>query len=184
MSDITEILRRLANVIRFGVVDSVQLDPPRVCIATGGLVTTEIPWLSLRAGSARTWWAPSVGEQVIILAANGELTTAVAVLGLYGDAAPAPSASPEANVTVYPDGARMSYDPASGALDATGLITGFMDASGTLHLNGGRLIINAEVVINGPVTQGGGAMSSNGIVVHTHRHNGVKSGGDQSGGPV
>ena len=44
--------------------------------------------------------------------------------------------------------------------------------------------INSEVVINGGVTQGGGAMSSNGIVVDKHGHTGVKSGGDTSGGPV
>ncbi|MEE7197080.1 phage baseplate assembly protein V, partial [Escherichia coli O110:H10] len=44
--------------------------------------------------------------------------------------------------------------------------------------------INSEVVINGGVTQGGGAMSSNGIVVDKHCHTGVKSGGDTSGGPV
>ena len=43
--------------------------------------------------------------------------------------------------------------------------------------------INSEVVINGGVT-GGGAMSSNGIVVDNHGHTGVKSGGDTSGGPV
>ena len=44
--------------------------------------------------------------------------------------------------------------------------------------------INSEMVINGGVTQGGGAMSSNGIVVDKHGHTGVKSGGDTSGGPV
>lgn len=36
-----------------------------------------------------------------------------------------------------------------------------------------RTRINSEVVINGGVTQGGGAMSSNGIVVDAHQHTGV-----------
>ncbi|MFU2382448.1 MAG: phage baseplate assembly protein V, partial [Enterobacteriaceae bacterium] len=31
---------------------------------------------------------------------------------------------------------------------------------------------------------GGGAMSSNGIVVDAHRHTGVLKGGDTTGGPV
>ena len=35
-----------------------------------------------------------------------------------------------------------------------------------------------------PVTQGGGAMSSNGIVVDVHQHTGVLKGGDTTGGPV
>ncbi|WP_337263327.1 MULTISPECIES: phage baseplate assembly protein V [unclassified Serratia (in: enterobacteria)] len=184
MNDIAEILRRLANVVRLGTVDSIQMDPPRVRIATGGLVTTWIPWLTLRAGSAVTWWPPTIGEQVIVLAANGELTTAVALLGLYGEAAPAPSDSNTANITRYPDGAQVSYDPASSTGDFTGVADLHIDASGTLHIDATRVILNADVVINGSVTQGGGAMTSNGIVVHTHQHGGVKSGGDTSGGPV
>jgi len=44
--------------------------------------------------------------------------------------------------------------------------------------------INSDVVINGGVTQGGGAMSSNGIVVDDHAHIKVMKGGDTSGGPV
>lgn len=44
--------------------------------------------------------------------------------------------------------------------------------------------INSEVVINGGVTQGGGAMSSNGVVVDDHEHTGVLKGGDTTGGPV
>ncbi|ESH97472.1 hypothetical protein SEEA1957_18982, partial [Salmonella enterica subsp. enterica serovar Agona str. ATCC 51957] len=36
----------------------------------------------------------------------------------------------------------------------------------------------------GGVTQGGGAMSSNGIVVDDHEHTGVLKGGANTGGPV
>ncbi|MFP5883165.1 hypothetical protein ACLD4H_21840, partial [Salmonella sp. 741265060_HSA] len=50
--------------------------------------------------------------------------------------------------------------------------------------NVGRTRINSEVVINGGVTQGGGAMSSNGIVVDAHQHTGVLKGGANTGGPV
>lgn len=42
----------------------------------------------------------------------------------------------------------------------------------------------AEGVLAGGVTQGGGAMSSNGIVVDAHQHTGVLKGGDTTGGPV
>lgn len=47
-----------------------------------------------------------------------------------------------------------------------------------------RTRINSDIVINGGVTQGGGAMSSNGIVVDGHEHTGVLKGGDNTGGPV
>ncbi|HCN7388621.1 TPA: phage tail protein [Escherichia coli] len=41
-----------------------------------------------------------------------------------------------------------------------------------------------DISLNGGVTQGGGAMSSNGIVVDAHQHTGVLKGGDTTGGPV
>lgn len=44
---------------------------------------------------------------------------------------------------------------------------------------------NTSGVIPGKtITQGGGAMSSNGIVVDAHQHTGVLKGGDTTGGPV
>ncbi|UMT46983.1 hypothetical protein AOY90_15755 [Escherichia coli] len=40
-----------------------------------------LQWLTHRAGRSRTWWAPSVGEQVLILAVGGELDTAFVLPG-------------------------------------------------------------------------------------------------------
>ncbi|WP_414147571.1 hypothetical protein ACMGGR_18650 [Erwinia sp. BNK-24-b] len=39
------------------------------------------------------------------------------------------------------------------------------------------------MVITGSVKQSGGAMSSNGVVVDSHKHGSVKAGCDTSGGP-
>lgn len=45
--------------------------------------------------------------------------------------------------------------------------------------------LRGHTVLHKPVgTQGGGAMSSNGIVVDAHQHTGVLKGGDTTGGPV
>lgn len=52
-----------------------------------------------------------------------------------------------------------------------------------LGVDASRTLINSQIVMNGAVTQGGGDMSSNGVVVDKHKHGGVKSGGDTSGGP-
>jgi phage baseplate assembly protein V len=51
------------------------------------------------------WWAPSVGEQVLILAIGGELDTAFVLPGIFSDDHPAPSASPDALHVAFPDGA-------------------------------------------------------------------------------
>jgi len=52
------------------------------------------------------------------------------------------------------------------------------------HVDAERTCINSDVVINDAVTQGGGAMLYNGVVVDKHQHSAVKLGGDLSGGPV
>ncbi|WP_371321803.1 hypothetical protein [Vibrio parahaemolyticus] len=40
-----------------------------------------------------------------------------------------------------------------------------------------------KTTIDGPITQSGGAITSNGVVLHTHTHGGVQSGGSSTGGP-
>jgi phage baseplate assembly protein V len=62
-------------------------------------------WPTCRAGRSRVWWAPSVGEQVLILAIGGELDTAFVLPGIFSDDHPASSASPDALHVAFPDGA-------------------------------------------------------------------------------
>ncbi|MFH4155445.1 phage baseplate assembly protein V, partial [Acinetobacter baumannii] len=82
-----------------------------------------------RAGRSRTWWAPSVGEQVMILAVGGELDTAFVLPGIYSGDNPAPSASADAWLVEFADGAVMSYEPETGALTVTGIKTADVTAS-------------------------------------------------------
>jgi len=186
MNDLTlaELYRLLMNLIRFGTVIEVDLVQTVARVQTGELQTDWIRWGVARAGDAVDWWAPSVGEQVVLLAPGGALENAVIAFSLYSDYALPPDNGKKTNVTRYPDGAKKSYDPANGLLSLLGMISGMVSMSDTLTINVGRLVINAgETVINGEVVQGGGKMSSNGIVVDSHVHGGVKSGGDMSGGP-
>lgn len=187
MNDLTlaELNRLLMNVIRIGIVTEVDLAMTVARVQTGGIQTDWIRWGADRAGDAVTWWSPSVGEQVVILAPGGALENAVIAFSLYSDYALPPDNGKKTDVTRYPDGAKKSYDPATGLLSLLAMKAGLIDMSGTLTLNLGRLVINAEeTIINGEVVQGGGPMSSNGIIVDKHAHGKVKSGGDISGDPV
>lgn len=49
---------------------------------------------------------------------------------------------------------------------------------------GGSATINGPVNIKGAVTQTGGSLSSNGVVLDSHKHDGVQPGGGTTGGPV
>lgn len=183
-NDINELLRLLLNVIRTGTVTEVDTKNWLCRVATGELETNWIPWLTMRAGGAVTWWAPSVDEQVLLLSVGGDLSAAFVLPAIYSNDRPPPSTDEKAMVTVFPDKARFEYSPATGTLHVSGVKKTIFDSEG-IELNTDKFTVNADkTVINGPVEQTGGNMSSNGVVVHTHRHSGVASGGSNTGGPV
>ena len=169
-AQLTEIMRLITNLIRTGIVTEVDREHWLCRVKTGELETNWISWLTLRAGNARTWWRPSEGEQVVLLSLGGNLETAFALPAIYSNQFAPPSTSAEACVTEHPD-----------VIEAADNIT---LKTSEFVLEADRTRINSEVVINGGVTQGGGAMSSNGIVVDAHQHTGVLKGGDTTGGPV
>lgn len=188
---LTEIMRLITNLIHTGVVTEVDRENWLCRVKTGDLETNWINWLTLRAGKSRTWWKPSVGEQVVLFSLGGNLETAFALPAVYSNQFPPPSGSEDGNVTEYPDGGWFEYEPATGRWYVRGIKSMVIEAADNITLKTSEFVleadrtrINSEVVINGGVTQGGGAMSSNGIVVDAHQHTGVLKGGDTTGGPV
>lgn len=132
LASIQELARAIRNMIRTGIIVETDLTTGRCRVQTGGIYTDWLQWLTHRAGRSRTWWAPSVGEQVMILAVGGELDTAFVLPGIYSDDNPAPSASTDAWHVEFPDGAVMSYEPETGALTVTGIKTADVTASGSV----------------------------------------------------
>ncbi|CAM3472127.1 Baseplate assembly protein V [Xenorhabdus nematophila F1] len=209
-TQLTELMRLLRNLIRTGVITQVDTTRGMCRVATGNLETDWLHWLTSRAGNSRTWWAPSVGEQVLLLSIGGELTTAFVLPAIFSDEFPAPSTSPEATHIKFPDGAVMEYEPQSGALTVTGIKTATVTASDSVHITApeitcvastritldtpevictqlmstGNLIVRKGGKMTGNIEHTGGTFSSNGVVVDSHKHTGIRSGGDTSGGPV
>jgi len=191
---ISEIQRLLRNLIRIGTVSAVNLNDGLCRVDTGNNKTNWLHWLSARAGKTRSWNAPSVGEQVLVLCLGGELNTGFVMPGIFSDDNPAPSASADALHWSFPDGAVIEYEPESGALTATGIQTATITAAVkilfdspevecTAHLKAKTFGFSDGGTMKGDVSHSGGSLSSNGIVVDAHQHGGVKSGGDLSGGP-
>ncbi|WP_313611541.1 phage baseplate assembly protein V [Pantoea piersonii] len=187
---LTEIMRLITNLIRTGTVS--EMDPVNwLCrVKTGDLETNWINWLTLRAGSTRTWWQPTVGEQVVLLSLGGNLETAFALPAIYSEAFPPPDYSEDGTTTVFKDGGWFQYEPQTGLLLIKNIKSVRIEAADGIQLitdalgiEASQTRINGDTTMNGDVTQGGGSMRSNGVVVHTHKHGGVKSGGDTSGGP-
>lgn len=156
--DIAELNRRLANLIRHGTVTGVQHAPPRVRVKTGGNTTDWLRYWVPRAGTTRDWDPPVAGEQCILLCPSGELTTAFVLTGLYSDAFPPPSGNPELCVRVWPDGARLTYDHAAGALSATGIKTALVQAADKCTVDCPLTEFTGDVQIRGNLTVDGEAL--------------------------
>ncbi|HHH1978726.1 TPA: phage baseplate assembly protein V [Yersinia enterocolitica] len=207
-TQITEILRLLRNLIRIGTVAEVDLDQALCRVATGDNTTGWLNWLTLRAGQSRSWWAPSKGEQVLILSLGGELDTAFVLPGIFSDDFPPPSASVDGLYIAFPDGATLHYEPDSGELLADGIKTAVINASESINataptitcaalvkilldtpevectnnLTTGTLNVKKGGTMSGNIEHSGGKFSSNGVVVDDHDHGGVQRGGSYTEG--
>lgn len=205
-----ELNRRIENLIRIGTIAEVDHVAHRVRVESGELLTDWLKWRTGRAGTTRSWSPPTIGEQVMILSPSGELGNGIVLPSIFSDAHDAPSDSPTEHVMLFPDGARIAYDHASGALTATGIQTATIQAAvsatldtplthctGDLHVNGTATIDDLltygngiagtgganDNIITGNFAQTDGTLSSNGIVLDAHVHTGVLPGGGTSGGP-
>lgn len=208
LANLQELARTLRNMIRTGVIVETDLDAGRCRVQTGGIQTDWLQWLTQRAGRSRTWWAPSVGEQVIILAVGGELDTAFVLPAIFSDDYPAPSASADALHIAFPDGAVIEYEPDTSALTVSGIKTADITASESITATVPMVLVRADTRITldtpevvctnklitgsievqkggtmkGNIDHSGGNLSSNGKVLHTHKHPGDSGG--ETGAPL
>lgn len=193
-SQTPEILRLLRNLIRIGTVSAVNLDSGLCRVESGNNSTSWLHWLTARAGRTRSWSAPSVGEQVLVLCLGGELDTGFVLPGVFSDDNPAPSASADALHWSFPDGAVIEYEPENGALRATGIQTATIQAAVKIMLDSPEVECSALLkaatleateggTMKGDIQHSGGSFSSNGVVVHDHDHGGVQHGGSRTDGP-
>lgn len=117
--DSNELTRIILNLVRKGKISAVDHDAKKCRVKSGELETNWIRWMTLRAGTTRTWNPPTIGEQVILLCPGGDPADGIALCAINDDDTPPPSDSPNKDVTAYPDGAVIEYDHAASALTAT-----------------------------------------------------------------
>ena len=138
-ADLSDLSRLLQNLIRLGTIAEVKGAKARVRL--GPTLTTKwLNWATRRAGSTRTWSAPTVGEQVIVFSPGGDLTRGIIVPALYSQAFDAPESSDTVHATHYPDGAVVQYDHAAHALTA-------LLPSGTATITADEVTSNAPSTI-------------------------------------
>lgn len=158
--ELAELERRLANILRYGVVYAVDLEESRVQVDVGGIVTDWLPWLAPRAGRTRIWHPPEAGEQVLLLSPSGDLGQGMALVGIPSDEFPAPSQDPDAHLADYLDGDTViEYHRTERVLRIT-----FNNSPGTVRVTNGDVI-------------------ADGVSLKHHIHGGVQRGGAQTDPP-
>lgn len=170
---IADINRRIENIIRFGTIAEVDVANAKAKVKSGGILTDWLPWVTARAGNVRTWSAPSVNEQCVILAASGELTTACVLVGLYTQNAPAQDCAEY--VIDFPDGARAAYNHDTGALTVNGIKTAQIQAETSITLQTPQVNMTGNLQVDGSINSGGDQVAG-GISTMKHTHPGDSGG--------
>lgn len=166
--------RRVANMVRYGVVHQVDYANKRVKIKSGEIVTAWLKWPAASASSfKRTWTPPAVGEQVVLLSPTGDLRQATILPGQYQNSYDAPSVDPDTDLAQYSDGTKIEYNRSTQTytIESTGHVvikgaqTLLIDFGGDVTINtGGNALVNvsgnatvnsASTTINSPTTNNG-----------------------------
>ncbi|WP_349967036.1 phage baseplate assembly protein V [Wolbachia endosymbiont of Armadillidium arcangelii] len=107
---ISELQRKLANIVRIGVVKEVDYEKAKVRVKIGELLTDWLPWITSKAGKDRNWSPPDIDEQVVILSPLGELSLGVVLPGIYQQKYAALENKKEINSVKFQDGTKFTYD--------------------------------------------------------------------------
>lgn len=154
--ELADLRRRFENVARVGVIAEADYAAARVRVAIGANKTAWLPWLTHRAGGDRTWHAPEVGEQVLVLSPSGDLAQGVVIPGIFYAARPANAAAATVSRTTFADGAVIEYDraahelkltiPGKVTLNATGNVTATIGGNLSAAIAGTTGITSAGAV--------------------------------------
>lgn len=190
MSAQPDIQRLVGDLVRPGLIASVDHAAKRCTVEIGDLETGPLPWLAFRAGRLRIWSPPSVGEQCVLLCAEGDTNAGIVLPGLYCDAFDAPDSSPDIIKLEFEDGTAISYDMAAHAL-AISLASGgtaTINAPGGVTITGdvsivGKVSIEGDTDLTGKLTASEDVIAA-GKSLKSHMHSAVQPGSGQSGAPV
>ncbi|SUT91542.1 phage baseplate assembly protein V [Actinobacillus lignieresii] len=178
--------RLLANIVRLGTIAEVDYNKALARVASGGITTDWLPWITPRAGKTKIWNPPTKGEQVLILAVGGDFTTAVILPGLFTQNAPSQSSNDF--VIVFPDGATVKYNHESGHFSLTNCKTAEVQAenkitlkcpeieiTGNLKIGGdvqlaGKLNVDKTIGAKQGISSSGGDVSAGSISLKNHKH--------------
>lgn len=191
--NLSDVYRRLENLIRFGVIEGIDLSAkpsPLVTVRTGGLLTDWLPAQSVAAGNARDVHPPTKGEIALVFSPGGDTAQACAIMGFFSELFPAPDITENQWKRTFKDGAAFVYDDLAHALTITlpaGATTKVLTDAG-IDLTG-DITLTGSITMTGDISLDGGISAAKdvvgaGISLQNHAHGGIFPGGSQTTPPV
>lgn len=139
---ISELYRRLNNIIRIGKVVAVDYNKAKAQVQIGKIKTAYLPWM---VPSTDTWVPLKNGEQVLVLSPNGDTSMGVILPALYQTANPAPGTDKN-KILINKD----------------------IDQTGNLNTTG-TVTADSDITTSGAITASG-EIEGNGIKLSAHTH--------------
>ena len=111
-----ELGRRIAGMLRVGLVHEIDYPGLRLRVRSGDITTAWLPWPGY-LGRNRVDWTPLVvGQEVLIAAPSGDLSQAVVVALLHVATDPPPSTDETQDIVRFRSGATVTHDADTGDL--------------------------------------------------------------------
>lgn len=181
--EITEISRKLSNIIRIGKIIEADYEKAQVRVKIGKITTNWLDFITPRAALDATWDPPEINEQVVVLSPDGDLSQGIVLPSLHQDAFPQLSTVNTEKIIKFKDGSILKYDSAAKQLTAN------LTAGGKANITAsGGLTITGDITITGNINVTGtinstGDQTAGTISQITHTHGGVEPGNGTTSQP-
>ena len=107
----SELERRISEVLRVGVVSEVQPERGLCRVSFGERVSPLSPWFAPRAGRDREFWHPDIGEQAVYFSPCGDGSEGFVLPGIFSNKIPLPDGARRGrHIVEYGDGTRIEVD--------------------------------------------------------------------------
>lgn len=181
--EVTELNRRLANMLCLGVISQIDLsnEIPKARVIIGDIETAFLVMLMPRAGNDISFWSYEVGEQVLVLSPSGDLSQGVIIGSINQSAIPAVASSSDIQRTRYSDGAIIEYDRSAHHLKAV-----LPDGAKTTLISNGGVFVTGDVKVTGNIKATGDitdhtrSMQADRVIYNEHDHSGVRKGSSKT----
>lgn len=180
---LVELERRFANLILLSTIEHVDPKRAKVRVKRGDILSDWLPWLTQRAGEDCNYWAPSVGEQVLLISPQGDLNQGMVLPAIYQNKYAAPENTSDIACLHFADGATISYNRTQHQLSI------YLPAQAQTQIKSEHLEITGDVTIHGNLNAQGDisdktrSMHADRVIYNRHQHAGIKSGPSKTGTP-